>query len=278
LHQRKAIVPILNIKALHAAVLPGKHSLTGQVANAVGLGGVAEAWYEGRTLFDAFQHPKVTQNASAPEEYEEEDEAQDLSVPGARCPQALAGKGYAQALAGQGGGSEAAWRRENQENATNSNRVAMLGEAQSAVGGSVAAHAPENSLDDLQQREYWAVGSCMEVFSSSASKWYIAQVTDVGEKGIAKAQMVTVQFVGDNGQILQKTMPRRDSQLATFGRNTRLMPPNFQKVASESRPGEFSYQDSESRAKYQTKELAWQQYFAAIFKCGHAQQLLSSTA
>lgn len=64
--RRRAISPILNVQALRPAILPGKHSLTGQVASAVGLGGVAEAWYEGRTLLDAFQYPKVTQTASVP--------------------------------------------------------------------------------------------------------------------------------------------------------------------------------------------------------------------
>jgi hypothetical protein len=122
-------------------------------------------------------------------------------------------------------------------------------------------------------RASWSVGSVIEVYSSSASKWYIAQVAKVGEN--ASAHMITVQFVGDNGQIMQKSMPRSDMQLATFGRNTRQMPPNFQKVASESRPGQFSYQDSASGTKYQTKELAWQNYYLKVLKCEQAQQLLA---
>merc|ERR1719478_190686 len=121
-------------------------------------------------------------------------------------------------------------------------------------------------------RESWAVGSIIEVFSSSAGKWYIAQVVQLGEK--TTAHMITVQFVGDNGQIMQKSMPRSDVQLAIFGSNTRQMPPNFQKVASESRPGQFSYQDSASGQKYQTKELAWQNYYQGILKSEPAQQLL----
>lgn len=129
-----------------------------------------------------------------------------------------------------------------------------------------------NVVDELKERENWNVGTVIEVFSSSASKWYIAQLVEVGEK--ATAHMITVQFVGDTGQIMQKSMPRSDVQIAPFGRNTRQMPPGFQKVSSESRPGQFSYQDSSSGQKYQTKELAWQNYYAAILKSEQAQQLL----
>merc|ERR1719421_1529441 len=127
-------------------------------------------------------------------------------------------------------------------------------------------------MDELNQRKSWDVGCVLEVFSSSAGKWYIAQLAQVGDK--ATAHMITVQFVGDNGQIMQKTMPRSDVQLANFGRNTRQMPPGFQKVASQSRAGEFSYLDSSNGQKYQTKELAWQNYYANILKSEQAQQLL----
>jgi len=146
--------------------------------------------------------------------------------------------------------------------------------APSSIATSVAPNKPMNVLDELKLRESWIVGSVMEVFSSSAAKWYIAQVKDVGTKGTPNAHMITAQFVGDNGQILQKSQPRSDVQLATFGKNTRQMPPNFQKVASESRPGQFSYQDSESGQKYQTKELAWENYYVVILKCEQAQTLL----
>lgn len=73
-------------------------------------------------------------------------------------------------------------------------------------------------------------------------------------------------------------MPRSDVQLAIFGTNTRQMPNNFQKVASESRPGQFSYQDMASGQKYQTKELAWQNYYQAILKSEQAQQLLRQSS
>jgi len=63
--KRRITAPILNIQALRTALLPSRYSVTGQVASAVGLGGVAEAWYEGRTLWDALQHPKVVQAAPA---------------------------------------------------------------------------------------------------------------------------------------------------------------------------------------------------------------------
>merc|ERR1719453_2269848 len=128
--------------------------------------------------------------------------------------------------------------------------------------------------EELKERENWAVGSVVEVFSASASKWYIAQVVQVGDKGTAVAHMLAVQFVADNGQIMQKSMPRSDVQIAAFGKNTRQMPPNFTKVASESRPGEFSYKDTTTGTKYQTKELAWENYYNATLKCEQAQQLL----
>jgi len=69
--RRRTMSPVMDIKALRAAVLPGKFSIAGQVASAVGLGGVAEAWYEGRTLWDAFRNPKA---APTPEEEEAEEE------------------------------------------------------------------------------------------------------------------------------------------------------------------------------------------------------------
>merc|ERR1719421_2808671 len=128
-------------------------------------------------------------------------------------------------------------------------------------------------MDELNQRKSWDVGCVLEVFSSSAGKWYIGQIAQVGEG--ATAHMITVQFIGDNGQIMQKSMPRSDVQLAPFGRNTRQMPPGFQKVASESRPGEFSYQDTSTMTKYQTKEFAWQSYYLKVLKCEQAQQLLA---
>lgn len=133
--------------------------------------------------------------------------------------------------------------------------------------------AKMNVQDELKLRESWSVGSVIEVYSSSASKWYIAQVVKVGAANAPST--LTVQFIGDNGQIMQKSMPRSDMQLAPFGRNTRQMPPGFQKVASESRPGEFSYQDTSTMTKYQTKEFAWQSYYLKVLKCEQAQQLLA---
>lgn len=283
--KRRAILPVLNMQALRAAVLPGKHSVTGQLATAVGLGGVAEAWYEGRTLLDAFRHPKVTQNASAEgedEDEEDEDEEDDGVVCQSRQAAAhpLAAKGYPQAIAVMGGCSQFPWRHENHENtanstnSTNPNHVATADAAPLKVDGSVAPNRPVITGDELQQRELWTVGSCVEVFSSSASKWYIAQVKALGEE--QSAGVLTVQFIGDNGQILQKSMPRSDAHLAFVGRNTRLMPPNFQKVSSESRPGQFSYQDTETGAKYATKELAWENHYIKILQCEQAQDLLKS--
>merc|ERR1719247_2539971 len=101
-------------------------------------------------------------------------------------------------------------------------------------------------------------------------------MVEVGEK--ATAHMITVQFIGDTSQIMQKSMPRSDVQLAVFGRNTRQMPPGFQKVASQSRPGQHSYEDSSSGQKYQTKELAWQNYYAALLKSEQAQSLLKQSS
>jgi len=152
--------------------------------------------------------------------------------------------------------------------------VSQQHQASSVISSNVMSSASKafNVMDELEQRKSWAVGTVMEVFSASASKWYIAQVVQVGNG--ANAHMITVQFVGDNGQILQKSMPRSDVQLATFGRNTRQMPPGFQKVASESRPGQFSYMDSATGTKYMNKELAWENYYAKILKCEQAQQLL----
>lgn len=125
---------------------------------------------------------------------------------------------------------------------------------------------PSHVADELKAREAWVVGSIIEVYSASAGRWYVAQVCQVTDSKVGTSQMLTVQFMGDNMQFLQKTMPRSDVQVAPFGRNTRLMPPDFQKVASESRPGQFSYQDTTTGVKYQTKELAWQNYFIRALK------------
>jgi len=125
---------------------------------------------------------------------------------------------------------------------------------------------PSHVADELKAREAWVVGSIIEVYSASAGRWYVAQICQVSDSKVGTSQMLTVQFMGDNMQFLQKTMPRSDVQVAPFGRNTKLMPPDFQKVASESRPGQFSYQDTTTGVKYQTKELAWQNYFIKALK------------
>lgn len=171
-----------------------------------------------------------------------------------------------------GSGFSQAWTSVSQRQQQAPSSVATASFAGQSAAGSAAPVKPMNVMDELNQRKAWDVGSVLEVFSSSVGKWYIAQIAQVGEG--ATAHMITVQFIGDNGQIMQKSMPRSDVQLATFGRNTRQMPPGFQKVASESRPGQFSYQDSSTGTKYQTKDLAWQNYYANILKTEQAQQLL----
>merc|ERR1719498_1457945 len=53
--------------------------------------------------------------------------------------------------------------------------------ASTAAGGGSTCGKPFNVMDELEQRKSWAVGTVIEVFSASATKWYIAQLVQVGE-------------------------------------------------------------------------------------------------
>jgi len=81
---RRGMSPIINIDAFRAAVLPGKYSVTGQIASALGLGGVAEAWYEGRSFWDAMRNPKQDPDSDS----DSEPEPAPQSLPQMRMPAA----------------------------------------------------------------------------------------------------------------------------------------------------------------------------------------------
>mmetsp|Transcript_35800 Transcript_35800/g.82160 ORF Transcript_35800/g.82160 Transcript_35800/m.82160 type:complete len:287 (-) Transcript_35800:86-946(-) len=122
----------------------------------------------------------------------------------------------------------------------------------------VSPAASRGLADELRQRTTWAEGSVLEVYSARLSTWLVGFVAQVGQP---TPDMITVQFSCDGAKLLQKSLARNDMQLATFGSHLSALPPCFQSTPSKSRPGDVSYMDAETGAKFQTKDLAWQAYY-----------------
>mmetsp|Transcript_54590 Transcript_54590/g.130239 ORF Transcript_54590/g.130239 Transcript_54590/m.130239 type:complete len:542 (-) Transcript_54590:95-1720(-) len=112
--------------------------------------------------------------------------------------------------------------------------------------------------DELRQRTLWAEGSILEVYSARQGGWLVGMVSEVGQP---TPDMLTVQFSADGLKLLQKCLSRNDMQLAVFGSNLSDLPPGFQATPSKSRPGDVSYMDTATGAKFQTTELAWRCHY-----------------
>jgi len=117
--------------------------------------------------------------------------------------------------------------------------------------------------DDFRQREAWAPGSIVEVFSSSAGSWNVARVIKVGA-GDMGGEVLTVQFMADDGP-KQKCLSRNDRQVAVLGaRGMPELPPGFQVRTSQSRPGQQVFLDATTGKKYASLELAWSLHFERL--------------
>lgn len=126
-----------------------------------------------------------------------------------------------------------------------------------AAGGDRAPPAPPRD----PVREAWTVGSVVECLSTSAGRWYVAQITAVDPQ----TQVMTVQFTGDDGTLKQKSMYRTDAQLSPLSSHTGgELPPGFQAKASQSRAGQSVYFDGTTGKKYASPELAWQVHFERL--------------
>jgi len=99
------------------------------------------------------------------------------------------------------------------------------------------------------------VPSVVEVFSSTARSWFVALVVSEA------SDSVTVRFLDADGAAWEKSVFLEDPRLAAFGAHTRGQPPpDFEVVASRSRPGQVSYRDVVSQRKYGSAGVAWQAY------------------
>ena len=96
----------------------------------------------------------------------------------------------------------------------------------------------------------------VEVFSSTRSAWFVASVVSSTNDG-----NITVHFVDLDDTLKQKTLPRQHGQLAMFGAHVgSRLPPGFQIVASQSRPGQVSFMHGASGHRFATCEGAWTWY------------------
>lgn len=122
-----------------------------------------------------------------------------------------------------------------------------------------------STAEDSRQRAAWAPGSIVEVYSSSAGSWSVANVIKLaaGEKG----DVLTVQFVTDDGP-KQKGLWRCDRHIVPLGSRGGVpeLPPGFQVRASRSRPGQEVFLDATTGVKYASLEIAWTMHFERLAK------------
>jgi hypothetical protein len=117
------------------------------------------------------------------------------------------------------------------------------------------------TLEDLEERATWRVGTVLEVFSASNKRWFPALVTQVMRTKTSK-DMLVAQFWLTIEEAKQKTIERNSDQLASLGTNCGdQLPPGFQIGASKSRPGMFVFLDATTGLKYESLELIWAVHF-----------------
>jgi len=121
--------------------------------------------------------------------------------------------------------------------------------------------SPAHDLEEMEERQGWQVGSVLEVFSASSSRWYPALVTQVVRTKTSK-EMLTAQFWLNIEEAKQKALCRDSELLATLGSHCGdQLPPGFQISASKSRPGMFVFLDATTGLKYESLELIWAVHF-----------------
>lgn len=133
------------------------------------------------------------------------------------------------------------------------------------LGVTCAPFKAKSSAPVRQERpcDQWNEGSVVEVYSSSAGRWFPAEVGKVEPQG-AGEDVLTVSFYMDD-EMKQKSIYRTDSQLAPLGTNTFSdLPPGFETRPSQSKPGQLVYLDATTGTKYASLELAWRLHFQRL--------------
>jgi len=111
--------------------------------------------------------------------------------------------------------------------------------------------------------DQWSEGTVVEVYSSSAGRWFPAEVGKVEPQG-AGEDVLTVAFYMDD-EMKQKSIYRTDSQLAPLGSNIfSELPPGFETRPSQSKPGQLVYLDATTGTKYASLQLAWRLHFQRL--------------
>lgn len=128
-------------------------------------------------------------------------------------------------------------------------------------GPSQPSSPSRQGVASMDQREAWAPGSILEVYSASAGNWHVARVIN------AAAEVLTVQFMAEDGP-KQKSLYRSDKHLAPLGARggPPELPPGFQMRGSKSRPGQEVFLDATTGVKYASLELAWSLHFERLAK------------
>jgi hypothetical protein len=128
----------------------------------------------------------------------------------------------------------------------------------------VTSAASTGTVQTAEQRQAWAVGSVLEVFSATAQRWFVATVLQA--QRTQGPDVLTVQF-WRSGEAQMKQIYRSDAYLEVLGAHTAgEMPPGFKTLPSQSRPGHIVYLDTASNQRYASVELAWKLHFERLLK------------
>eukprot|EP00929_Paragymnodinium_shiwhaense_P013524 TRINITY_DN121377_c0_g1_i1.p1 TRINITY_DN121377_c0_g1~~TRINITY_DN121377_c0_g1_i1.p1 ORF type:complete len:493 (+),score=123.99 TRINITY_DN121377_c0_g1_i1:112-1479(+) len=111
-------------------------------------------------------------------------------------------------------------------------------------------------------------GAVVEIYSNTEARWLVALVV-APAAGADAAAAVNVRFLDSTSRIREKVFPPGHPQLAAFGahfveetkrRGGDALPPGFEAVASQSRPGQVSYLQASKQQKFAHLEMAWKVY------------------
>lgn len=150
-------------------------------------------------------------------------------------------------------------------------RTVNLPQHSHASTASATASRAAAQVHPVEQRQAWGIGSIVEVFSVTTQRWYVASIVQAAKSN--GPDLLTVQFCRDGGPQMKQIF-RTDAYLDVLGSHTAgEIPPGFQTLPSQSRPGQLVYLDTASNKKYSTVDLAWRLHFDRLLKnspCGMA--------
>mmetsp|Transcript_53060 Transcript_53060/g.121075 ORF Transcript_53060/g.121075 Transcript_53060/m.121075 type:complete len:432 (-) Transcript_53060:656-1951(-) len=103
------------------------------------------------------------------------------------------------------------------------------------------------------------IGSVVEIFSKGLQAWFVGLVVQES----ADREVIRIRFmVGDEPK--EKALKKGDSELChQVGTHVAMIPPGWQRVPSQSRPGQVAYFCPSTGLKYATMAQAWQVHLEA---------------